>query len=101
MRVQIKEHEMHNKASKVTKAQKREKRDEQQQKDEEKGIYYAVFKIKDLSDGRNRYKVEIYAQQHNLTGLSLLYEGCNLVVVEGNQKAVRKYKKLMLLCCGG
>ena len=96
MRVRVKEHEMRNKANKLTKAQKREKRDAQQQKDEEKGIFSAVYKIKDLSDGRNRYKVEINAQQHNLTGIGLLYEGCNLVIVEGNQKAVRKYKKLML-----
>jgi U4/U6 small nuclear ribonucleoprotein PRP3 len=45
---------------------------------------------------RNRYKVDINAQQNFLTGCAVLYRGCCLVLVEGGPKAIERYKKLMM-----
>lgn len=36
------------------------------------------------------------AQESLLSGICIIYSDCNLVVVEGGPKAVRKYKHLML-----
>ena len=46
--------------------------------------------------GQARYKVEVNAQQNHLTGCALRCAGLCVVVVEGGQKALQRYKRLML-----
>ena len=41
------------------------------------------------------YKIDINAQQNHLTGICILTEKCNLVVVEGGPKAQKRYRKLL------
>lgn len=53
-------------------------------------------RIKHLSHPSHRYKININAQQYNLTGVCILYTHMNLVVVEGGPKGIKAYKKLML-----
>ena len=40
---------------------------------------------------RRRYKIDINAQQNHLTGITLLTDVCNLIVVEGGPKAQRRW----------
>lgn len=50
----------------------------------------------DLSDLKIQFKVTVNAEENRLTGCCLLAKPFSLVVVEGCQKATRRYKKLML-----
>src|SRR3546814_772345 len=57
-----------------------------------------VDSVKDLSDIRHRFKVDVNAQQYNLTGIALICHSAKttLVVVEGGPKGIKKFAKLML-----
>ena len=62
------------------------------------GVHAAVFVVRDLSDRRQRYKVDINARQLHLRGVVLLCapEELNMVLVEGGLRAIGKYKKLLM-----
>eukprot|EP00040_Diaphanoeca_grandis_P011716 m.60073 g.60073 ORF g.60073 m.60073 type:complete len:632 (-) comp22796_c0_seq1:215-2110(-) len=66
----------------------------------ENQIKIAVFRVNDLSDGKNKYKVNENAKQLYLTGVCLMSKPeanlLNLVVVEGGPKGIKNYKKLMM-----
>lgn len=53
-------------------------------------------RITNLSYPKHKFKVEMNAQQLQLTGCVILNNKCNLVVVEGGPKGIKSYKKLML-----
>lgn len=55
-----------------------------------------LFKILDLSNPQNKYKVTINAEENRLTGRCIIADGYALVAVEGCEKSIRRYKKLML-----
>lgn len=67
-----------------------------QEKDAAKGIHILVFKIGSLANGQHRYKIGVNAQQYALTGVCIMHPSFNLVVVEGGEHSINKYKKLML-----
>ncbi|KAG0239538.1 pre-mRNA processing factor 3-domain-containing protein [Mortierella sp. GBAus27b] len=71
---------------------------EQKRKDEDiaKGIHVSLYRINDLSHPQKKFKVDKNAQQLGLTGMVLLYPTFTMVVVEGGQKSITQYKKLML-----
>lgn len=50
----------------------------------------------DLSNPKNKYKVTINAEENRLTGRCIITDGYAVVLVEGCQKSVRRYKRLML-----
>lgn len=56
----------------------------------------ADFRIKSCSHPKHRYKIEMNAQQHQLTGMVIINPKCNIVIVEGGPKSIKAYKKLML-----
>ena len=89
-------HETANEDRKLSKEQKHEKLAENQDKDSAKGIHCCVFKIDNLSFGKHRYQVDVNAKQHALTGMTILHPRMNLVIVEGGEWAMKKYKHLML-----
>ncbi|GAO50581.1 hypothetical protein G7K_4705-t1 [Saitoella complicata NRRL Y-17804] len=89
-------HEQDNEERKLTPDQRREKVLEKLEKDGDKGIRCAVFRIEFLPPGSNKFKVEVNANQHGLTGVGILNPSFNLVIVEGGPKSVKKYKHLML-----
>lgn len=89
-------HEVDNAARKKTKEERREKTRESIAKDKDAGFYAAVFRVSDMRNPQHRFKVDINARQWEMTGTALLFSECNVVVVEGGLKAVRKFKKLML-----
>jgi U4/U6 small nuclear ribonucleoprotein PRP3 len=59
---------------------------------------FAHHRVKDLDDIRHRFKVDVNAQQYNLTGIALICHQPKtaLVVVEGGPKGIKKFTKLML-----
>ena len=57
----------------------------------------AIFRVKDFSDPKHRFKVDVNMQQLNLTGTVLLCPAANtnLVVAEGGPKGIKKLVHLM------
>ena len=89
-------HEAANQERKLTKDQRREKLASQQEKDAEKGIHVSVYRIDNLANGRNRFKISKNAEQHALTGVCIMHPRLNLVIVEGGAYSINAYRKLML-----
>ncbi|KAJ2901259.1 hypothetical protein MKZ38_002009 [Zalerion maritima] len=85
-----------NEERKLTKEGTREKIAANQAKDAAKGIRILVFKINSLANGQHRYKIGINAEQLALTGTCIMHPRFCLVIVEGGEWAIKKYKKLML-----
>mmetsp|Transcript_36097 Transcript_36097/g.34146 ORF Transcript_36097/g.34146 Transcript_36097/m.34146 type:complete len:526 (-) Transcript_36097:7-1584(-) len=89
-------HEMRNLAAKLTPGERKAKRTSKLQEDTSRQVHVAVFRIKDLADAKHRFKVDVNAQQHFLSGTVILCQpqpeegkafqgvpkGMNLVVVE-------------------
>ncbi|KAB5592901.1 U4/U6 small nuclear ribonucleoprotein PRP3 [Ceratobasidium theobromae] len=90
-------HDKMNNERKLTDDQRREKIDNKKVEEERKGLYVAVFKIKTLSDPSHRFKVRKNAEQFGLTGICIFNPSFALVVVEGSAKAIKGYKRLMLV----
>ncbi|GME75147.1 unnamed protein product [Ambrosiozyma monospora] len=90
-------HEKINQERALTKEEKLEKLKTKQKRDLKKGYYSAVFNVKRLVNKQHIFKVDINAKQMNLTGLCLnLTGGQSLIIVEGSELSVNKYKKLIL-----
>ncbi|KAF5657369.1 U4 u6 small nuclear ribonucleoprotein [Fusarium heterosporum] len=85
-----------NEERKLDKDQKHDKLATNQEKDAEKGIHMLVFKIGSLANGQHRYKIGVNAEQLALTGTCIMHPKFNLVIVEGGEWSINKYKKLML-----
>lgn len=62
-------HEMRNQARKLTPQERKEKKRKKCQEDTSRQVHVAVFKVFDLSDRKKQFKVDVTAQQHNLTGI--------------------------------
>ena len=88
-------HEMENAARKKSAEEKREKAREKIEDDRDKGVHSAVYRIRELNT-KQKFKVDVSAKQAHLTGACVILGKCNIVVVEGGLKMVRKFKKLML-----
>lgn len=84
-----------NQERKLTKEQQHEKLQTNQEKDAAKGLHLLVFKIGSLANGQHRFKVQKTAEQLALTGICVMHPKFNLVIAEGGQWSINKYKKLM------
>lgn len=89
------QHVQTNEERKLTKEQRHEKLASNQEKDAAKGLHLLVFKIGSLANGQHRFKVQKTAEQLALTGICIMHPKFNLVIVEGGQWSITKYKKLM------
>jgi U4/U6 small nuclear ribonucleoprotein PRP3 len=93
-------HNARNAARKLTPAERRAKHVAKMTEDVAGtgGIHAAVFVVRDLTDRRQRYKVDINARQLHLRGVVLLCapEELNMVLVEGGLRAIGKYRKLLM-----
>lgn len=90
------DHVTANAERKLTKEQELAKLVANQEKDAQKGLYMCVFKINTLAFGKHRFQIDNNGKQLALTGVTLFNPELNLVVVEGGQYAINKFKKLML-----
>ena len=89
-------HETSNAERKLTHEEKVAKLESKKEADESLGVYAAVFKVLNLSNGQHKFKIRKNAEQHNLTGCTLFCPQFALIVVEGGQKGIKAYTKLML-----
>ncbi|XP_057476694.1 protein RDM16-like isoform X4 [Actinidia eriantha] len=56
----------------------------------------SVYKVNDLSHPQTRFKVDVNAQENRMTGSAVISDGISVVVVEGWNKSIKRYGKLML-----
>jgi len=93
----LRNHEERNLARKLTPQQRREKKRRKMLNDPTGGgAPVTLYRIHQMPNKQKLYKIDINAQQNHLTGVMLLSDECNLVVVEGGPKAQRRYRKLLL-----
>ncbi|GFZ14848.1 pre-mRNA-splicing factor 3 [Actinidia rufa] len=56
----------------------------------------SVYKVNDFSHPQTRFKVDVNAQENRMTGCAVISDGISVVVVEGGNKSIKRYGKLML-----
>ncbi|KAM6968186.1 U4/U6 small nuclear ribonucleoprotein Prp3 isoform 1-T1 [Aplochiton taeniatus] len=91
-----KAHEEANAARKLTSEQRKEKKVKKLKEDLSVGVHIAVYRIRNLHNPAQKFKVEANANQLYLTGSVVLHRDVNIVVVEGGPKSQKKFKRLML-----
>lgn len=88
-----------NESAKLTKKQRAAKRTHKYEEDTTTSVATAIFFVKDMSHPYHRTKIDLNAQQLNLSGCVL---ECSqdpsfaCVIVEGGPKAIKRYARLML-----
>ncbi|KAJ2840893.1 U4/U5/U6 small nuclear ribonucleoprotein prp3 [Coemansia sp. 'formosensis'] len=92
----VDKHEADNQARKLTKEQRVAKKKRKVEIEEQKGMVAAVFRVDNLRYLPHRFKVSIGAKDNYLTGKALVCENLSVVVVEGSERFLKAYKKLML-----
>lgn len=60
------------------------------------GTPVSLYRIDQMPSQQKLYKIDKNAQQNHLTGILLLMEECNLLLVEGGPKAQKRYRKLLM-----
>lgn len=88
-------HEKTNLDNQLTPEERKAKIDEKKEKDASQGIYTLVFKIRHLVSPSHKFKVRKNALQLGLTGMAIFEKSFALVVVEGGQKSIKAYRRLM------
>jgi U4/U6 small nuclear ribonucleoprotein PRP3 len=89
-------HTDRNIARKLTPAELREKKKKKLFDDPNTlGRLVSLYRINDLSHPQARFKVDLNAQQNDLTGCAVFCDDISIVVVEGNSKSIKRYGKLM------
>ncbi|KAG8035535.1 hypothetical protein G9C98_006981 [Cotesia typhae] len=97
MAKRLKAHEDANAARRLTVDQRREKKARKLKEDTSNGVFVTVYRIRDLiNNASKKFKVEANAKQLYLTGCVMLFRDCNVVVVEGGAKQLRKYRRVMM-----
>jgi len=92
-----KEHEQRNEARKLPAEERKQKKKQKWIEDTSVQVLVCVFKIKDLSNKRHLFKVDMNAQQFHLTGCTITCPGvANICIAEGGPRAIKRYKKLMI-----
>lgn len=102
----LQDHTTANQERKLTREQRHAKELAKMQADRDAEMHVAVFRVGRLDHPQQKFRVDRNASQLLLTGCAvLLAAGAEvpassasgaMVVVEGGQKSIRKYKKLML-----
>jgi len=91
------EHEVRNELRKLPEAQKKEKKKQKWMEKPGDSVSVSLYKLRELTGKRCLFKIEMNAQQFHLTGTCVMCPQVGtLVVVEGNARAIKRYKKLML-----
>jgi len=83
---------------KLTKEERKDKQKRKLLEDTSQGITVAVFRVEDMSHRFHRTKLDLNAQQNNLTGVCLEVldmNGVSVILVEGGPKSVKRFIRLM------
>lgn len=92
----LRKHDADNQARKRTKEELRIQVADKIAKDREAGLFVNVYCVRNVSNPSHRFKVDMNARQLGLSGAFIIFADCNIVVVEGGIKALRKYRTLLL-----
>lgn len=92
----LRKHEEDNKARQPTKEQQRAQTANKITKDREAGLYVNVYCVRNVDNPSHRFKVDMNARQLGLSGTFIVFADCNIIIVEGGIKVLRKYKSLLL-----
>jgi U4/U6 small nuclear ribonucleoprotein PRP3 len=98
VQARLDKHNEDNESRKLTKEQRKEKKERKRDEDTTEGVKVAAWWVKDLTHKLLRAKVDLNAQQYNLTGLVVergVDRGGYVVIVEGGPKGIGKFKRLM------
>ncbi|KAL7445210.1 hypothetical protein ACHAXM_011890 [Skeletonema potamos] len=89
-------HDQMNADRKLTKEEKAAKHARKLHEDTTQSVCVALYWVRDMGHPYHRAKVDLNAQQNNITGGVLECEsGEVLVVAEGGEKAIKRYTRLM------
>ncbi|KAK8823863.1 hypothetical protein WA538_001153, partial [Blastocystis sp. DL] len=91
-------HEMRNEERKLTPQEAAEKRERKVIGSKSGELEACLFRVESLSDKKQRFKVNVNAQEYHLVGRCLIVPSvrCVMVYVEGTKKAMRHFTKLMM-----
>merc|ERR1719409_2704282 len=90
-------HEARNEANKLAPEDRRKKKiSKWRDTKESEGVNVLLFKVKSLASKRYIFKIDQNAQQYHMIGFCIASPAGNMVVLEGNAKAAKRYKRLML-----
>ncbi|CAD1809068.1 pre-mRNA processing factor 3 (PRP3) family protein [Candida parapsilosis] len=92
----LQKHLADNEARKLSKEEKHAKIYAKQGQDLAKGIFTTVYKVNKLDNPQHLFKVDMNAKQNNLFGICLKNPNFNLIIVEGGEKSINHYKKLLM-----
>jgi U4/U6 small nuclear ribonucleoprotein PRP3 len=73
MQQRVLNHEMRNQAAKLTPQERKEKKIKKIREDTSKCVSVAVFVVKDFSNLKHRFKVDVNAQQLFLSGIGTVF----------------------------
>ncbi|XP_065224727.1 U4/U6 small nuclear ribonucleoprotein Prp3-like isoform X1 [Planococcus citri] len=96
VRAQMAKRQEANASGKLSVEQKRDKTVRKLEEDTSTGVHVAVFRVDGLSSATKKFSIETNAKQLFMTGSVVMFQDCNIVVVEGSPKQMKKYKRLML-----
>jgi U4/U6 small nuclear ribonucleoprotein PRP3 len=91
-------HDNHVKANedrKLSKEERHSKLQQQQTNDQLKGLRICAFSVGSTSS-KQRYQIDVNAKQLALLGICLFSPELTMVIVEGGNHSIEKYKKLMM-----
>lgn len=89
-------HNMDNQSRKLTSEQRYEKFVAKLDREKEKAVFSAVFRVEDFSDNRHKFLVNYNAKKLQLTGMVIFNDKFSLIVVEGGALAIRKFTRLLM-----
>jgi len=89
-------HLEHNASRKLSKQAKSEKLRKKLQEDTRKKSDVTIYLAPDLSSKQVRFKIDANANQYNMTGVGVISDIANVVVLEGGPKGTKKFKGLMM-----
>lgn len=89
-------HQQDNESRKLTSEQRYEKFVAKLEREKEKAVFSAVFRVEDFSDNRHKFLVNYNAKKLQLSGMVIFNEKFNLIVVEGGALAIRKFTRLLI-----
>lgn len=96
MATRLKNHNDRNQARKKTAEEKRGKKLEKLAKETEVETTVHLYKVSDLTNKQNRYKVDVNAQYYRLHGVAIVSDAASLICVEGGAKSLARFQKLLL-----
>uniref|UniRef100_A0A915ETX2 U4/U6 small nuclear ribonucleoprotein Prp3 n=1 Tax=Ditylenchus dipsaci TaxID=166011 RepID=A0A915ETX2_9BILA len=92
----LQRHAVDNEERKLTREQKSAKMIRKMAEDTSLAVHVSVYKIRSLFNPAKKFKVHMNAKQLQMTGIILMLEDINVVVMEGGPKQQKFFKNLMM-----